>query len=89
MEESNNKANNEEVTTWDDAEKLVTEVFRDNQRQTKRWFVAFLITLAALVATNTYWIYVFNSYEYVSQDGEGYNYYNSEIGGDVENGPKN
>lgn len=89
MEESNNKANNEEVTTWDDAEKLVTEVFRDNQRQAKRWFVAFLITLAALVATNTYWIYVFNSYEYVSQDGEGYNYYNSEIGGDVENGPKN
>ena len=75
MEESNNKANNEEVTTWDDAEKLVTEVFRDNQRQAKRWFVAFLITLAALVATNTYWIYVFNSYEYVSQDGEGYNYY--------------
>lgn len=89
MEESNNKANNEEVTTRDDAEKLVTEVFRDNQRQAKRWFVAFLITLAALVATNTYWIYVFNSYEYVSQDGEGYNYYNSEIGGDVENGPKN
>lgn len=89
MEESNNKANNEEVTTWDDAEKLVTEVFRDNQRQAKRWFVAFLITLAALVATNTYWIYVFNSYEYVSQDGEGYNYYNSEIRGDVENGPKN
>ena len=89
MEESNNKANNEEVTTWDDAEKLATEVFRDNQRQAKRWFVAFLITLAALVATNTYWIYVFNSYEYVSQDGEGYNYYNSEIGGDVENGPKN
>lgn len=89
MEESNNKANNEEVTTWDDAEKLVTEVFRDNQRQAKRWFAAFLITLAALVATNTYWIYVFNSYEYVSQDGEGYNYYNSEIGGDVENGTKN
>lgn len=89
MEESNNKANNEEVTTWDDAEKLATEVFRDNQRQAKRWFVAFLITLAALVATNTYWIYVFNSYEYVSQDGEGYNYYNSEIGGDVENGTKN
>ena len=89
MEESNNKANNEEVTTWDDAEKLVTEVFRDNQRQAKRWSVAFLITLEALVATNTYWIYVFNSYEYVSQDGEGYNYYNSEIGGDVENGTKN
>ena len=85
MEESNNKANNEEVTTWDDAEKLVTEVFRDNQRQAKRWFVAFLITLAALVATNTYWIYVFNSYEYVYQDGTGQNNYNNDVNGDVEN----
>ena len=74
MEESNNKANNEEVTTWADVEKLATEVFRDNKRQAKRWFVAFLITLAALVATHTYWIYVFNSYEDVSKDGEGYNY---------------
>lgn len=36
MEENNKKANNEEVATWDDAEKLVTEVFRDNQRQAKR-----------------------------------------------------
>lgn len=43
-------------TTWEEAEKLVTEVIRDNQRQTKRWFVAFLVTLIALVATNIYWI---------------------------------
>lgn len=43
-------------TTWEEAEKLVTEVIRDNQRQAKRWFVAFLVTLIALVATNIYWI---------------------------------
>ena len=32
------------------------------------------------------WLYVFQSYDYVSQDGEGYNYYNKEVGGDVYNG---
>lgn len=75
--------------TWENTENLVSEVFRDNQKQMKRWFLAFIITLAALVGTNAYWIYVFNSYEYVAQDGNGYNYYNSEIEGDVNNGSKN
>lgn len=35
------------------------------------------------------WRELFSSYDYVSQDGEGYNYYNSDIGGDVENGAEN
>lgn len=78
-----------EEKTWENTENLVSEVFKDNQKQMKRWFLAFIITLAALVGTNAYWIYVFNSYEYVAQDGNGYNYYNSEIEGDVNNGSKN
>lgn len=65
------------TTSWNDAENLVTEVIRDNQRQAKRWFIAFLLSLAALVGTNAYWIYVFNSYEYVTQDGEGINTINT------------
>ena len=76
----------ENTTTWNDANKVVSELVQDVQRQSKRWFFAFLITLAALVGTNAAWIYVFNSYEYVYQDGEGENYYNNEIGGDVDNG---
>lgn len=32
------------------------------------------------------WRKLFASYDYVSQDGEGYNYYNSDIEGDVNNG---
>lgn len=32
------------------------------------------------------WRELFSSYDYVSQDGQGYNYYNSNIGGNVENG---
>lgn len=76
----------EKKTSWSDAEKFVSELIQDIQRQAKRWFIAFLVTLVALIGTNIYWIYVFNSYEYVSQDGEGYNYYNSEVEGDINNG---
>ena len=76
----------EKKTSWSDAEKFVSELIQDIQRQAKRWFIAFLVTLAALIGTSIYWIYVFNSYEYVSQDGEGYNYYNSEVEGDINNG---
>ena len=32
------------------------------------------------------WRELFASYDYVSQDGQGYNYYNSGIGGNVNNG---
>lgn len=76
----------ENKITWNDAGKFVSELIQDAQIQSKRWFIAFVVTLVALVGTNAYWIYVFNSYEYVSQDGEGYNYYNSEVEGDINNG---
>lgn len=65
---------------------FATSVIQQAERSAKRLFIAWLITLAALIVTNAYWIYVLNSYEYVYQDGEGENYYNNEIGGDVENG---
>lgn len=71
---------------WRSAEKFVTELVADSRVQAKRWFAAFIVTLVALVGTNAYWIYVFNSYEYVYQDGSGENYYNNEVDGDVENG---
>ena len=32
------------------------------------------------------WRELFGSYDYVTQDGNGQNYYNSEIGGNVTNG---
>lgn len=80
---------NEKKQTWEDAESLVSEVFRDNQRQSRRWFAAFLISFIALVGTNAYWIYQWNSYDYVSQDGEGYNYYNADVEGDVSYGTTN
>lgn len=79
----------ENKITWSDAGKFVSELIQDAQRQSKRWFIAFLVTLAALIGTNIYWIYQWNSYDYVSQDGEGYNYYNSDVEGDITNGSEN
>ena len=76
----------ENKITWSDAGKFVSELIQDAQRQSKRWFIAFVVTLVALVGTNTYWIYVFNSYEYVSQDGEGINTINTGNQEDINYG---
>lgn len=74
--------------TWEGFEKyFATEVIEQSKRNAKRWFIAWIITLAALVATNTYWIYVFNSYEYVDQYGDGVNNVNSGEQGDIINEP--
>lgn len=35
------------------------------------------------------WRELFTSYDYVSQDGRGYNYHSSNIGGNVENSTEN
>ena len=74
---------NEEIT---ERQKWAREIINQAERQSKRWFIAFTVTLMALVATNALWIYVFNSDEYIYQDGSGENYYNNEISGDVDNG---
>ena len=79
----------EEKSTWKDAEKFVSELISDMKAQSKRWFIAFITTLIALIGTNLYWIYEWNSYDYISQDGDGYNYYNSDIDGDISNGTEN
>lgn len=79
----------EKKSTWDEVENLVSELIKDVKAQSKRWFIAFVVTLIALVGTNLYWIYEWNSYDYISQDGDGYNYYNSDVEGDVTNGSEN
>lgn len=38
---------------------------------------------------NQRWLEYLSQYDFVSQDGEGYNYYNSDVGGDVVNGAEN
>ena len=85
--------NNEKETKkpyWDGIEQyFATQVIEQAKTSAKRWFVAWLITLAALIGTNAYWIYVFNSYEYVSQDGSGVNTINTGNQEDMSIGTEN
>lgn len=79
----------EDVQNWNDAERMIAQklvesndslarsVVEQSKAATRKWFIAFLVTLAALVATNTAWLYVWQSYEYVSQDGTGLNTINT------------
>lgn len=77
----------ENKNTWDGVEKyFATEVIEQSKRTAKRWFVAWIITFVALIGTNLYWINQFNSYDYVSQDGEGINNINTGDQGDLDNG---
>ena len=62
------------------------EVLEQAKRNTKMWFVTWILTMAALIGTNAYWIYAFNSYDYISQDGEGINNINTGEQGYLENG---
>lgn len=72
--------------TWKNIEEyLATSVIKQAKTTAKRWFIAWIITLAALFTTNAAWLYVFNSYEYVYQDGTGQNNYNNDVDGNVEN----
>lgn len=76
--------------TWKNVEEyLATSVIRQAEAAARRWFIAFVMTLAALVGTNAAWLYVFNSYEYVYQDGTGQNNINTGSQGNVLNGADN
>lgn len=63
-------------------------------------FIVSVLLIALLAYSYTYftdkfcqndkeWRELFGSYDYVSQDGNGENYYNSDIGGNVNNGAEN
>lgn len=67
-------------------ENSATDVLGALVKQLKTMWIVIILLIVLLVGTNMAWLYVFQSYDYVSQDGEGYNYYNREVGGDVNNG---
>lgn len=75
--------------SWNDFENFfAVEVIDQAKINAKRWFIAWIITLAALIGTNAAWIYVFQSYEYVSQYSDGINSINSGSQGDVKYEPE-
>lgn len=80
----------ENKLSWDNLEQFfAVEVIEQSKRSAKRWFVAWLVTLAALIGTNAAWIYVAQSYEYISQDGSGQNNINTGTQGDITHGTEN
>lgn len=66
-------------------ETLASSVVDQAKHQAKMWFIAFIVTLFALVGTNAYWIYTFQSYEYIQQYSDGVNNINSGTQGDLTN----
>lgn len=73
-----------QVTTMEGLERFfATEVIEQSKRTAKRWFAAWVITFVALIISNFVWLYVFQSYDYVSQDGSGVNTYETDINGDL------
>lgn len=68
---------------------LATELLRELKRQSKRWFISFIICLILLFASNMIWLYVWNQYDYAeynvdSFDGGNANYIGND--GDINNG---
>lgn len=52
---STNKCEN--VPTWDKLEFiLATEIVEESRKKVRKWFIAWLVTTAALVASNLAWI---------------------------------
>lgn len=48
---------NKNQLTWADIEvTLATEIVEENKKKSKRWFTAWIVTVAALVASNLVWI---------------------------------
>lgn len=48
---------NENQSTWVEIEvALATEIVEESKKKSKRWFTAWVVTTAALVASNLAWI---------------------------------
>lgn len=87
--ETNNKNWNEPGTWAEELVEQAKEQAKQAEKNAKRWFVTWLITIIVLFVTNAAWIYVFQSYDYVTQDSSGLNNFNKGTQGDVLNESEN
>lgn len=49
---------------------FASEILSELRKNSKRWFIAFIVTLLFLAGTNMAWLYVFQSYDYVTVDSD-------------------
>lgn len=78
--------NRDNVIEKEEKGNSATDVLNTLVKQMKTMWIVIILLIVLLVGTNMAWLYVFQSYDYVTQDGEGYNYFNREVEGDVYNG---
>lgn len=78
--------NRDNVNEKEERGNSATDVLAALLKQLKTMWCVIILLIVLLVGTNMAWLWVFQSYDYVSQDGEGYNYFNREVEGDVFNG---
>lgn len=49
---------NESQLTWVDVEvALATEIVEESKKKSRKWFTAWIVTVAALVASNLAWVF--------------------------------
>lgn len=49
---------NESQLTWADIEvALATEIVEESKKKSRKWFTAWIVTAAALVASNLAWVF--------------------------------
>lgn len=78
--------NRDNVVEKEEKGNSAIDVMNALAKQLKTMWIVIILLIVLLVGTNMAWLYVFQSYDYVSQDGEGYNYFNSRVEGSVYNG---
>jgi len=93
------KNENENIKTEENNEQggLSMDVLREIKRQALIGLISTILVALIIGAICAYqmtinykndisWKELFNSYDFVSQDGNGENYYNNDVGGNVNNG---
>lgn len=81
-----NKDDVKEKGSVKEKENSATDVLGALVKQLKTMWIVIVLLILLLVGTNMAWLYVFQSYDYVTQDGAGQNYFNSNVKGSVYNG---
>ena len=88
---------NKETKIQEQEPNISSSVIYHIEKVSKRWIIFASVAFASIAALLAFqmninkenereWRELFNSYDYISQDGNGENYYNSNVSGEVNNG---